>query len=125
MKKRETAPEGPKRQTTSEIQEQALAMYRTVLALETTERGIAARVTQLIRTADFNQRVRAEISAAAEKWCEENLPGPVLLTDEEQATVRAAYRKAVVDYAVKHAMFIAEQHAQDLANLVIPPLPDA
>jgi hypothetical protein len=111
----------PSKMTLEEIREAALIRYKAFFQSHTDQQAVRALVAELAgRRRDW--QTRSEL----QQWVEENFgdPGPPRFTDTEIEEIRDAYRKALVHHAMRHAEFIAAQHAQDIADQAIPPLSD-
>ena len=111
----------PSKMTLEEIREAALIRHKAFFQSHTDQQAVRALVAELAgRRRDW--QTRSEL----QQWVEENFgdPGPPRFTDTEIEEIRDAYRKALVHHAMRHAEFIAAQHAQDIADQAIPPLSD-
>jgi hypothetical protein len=111
----------PKAMTLDEIRAAAFERYRGRLQMETDEQAVKIIVAEVAATRLPKQRTREAIEAWVEEHLEELAEPMILFTDAQVQQVRESYQQALVKHAMRHAEFIAAQHAQDIANAAIPP----
>jgi hypothetical protein len=113
----------PQRMNIAELRAAALARYRSRFQMEADEQEVRTTVRQMAQALQPPRQTREAVQA----WIDEHLEefsSEFRLTDAEREEVGKVYRASVFAHVLRHVDFIAAQHAQEIADLAIPPLED-